>query len=255
MKLDGKKKWTAAIIAIAGTVVAQFAPEQQDAVMQVVQTLAPLVVGGLYIIAQWSHDEKKEQVKVEQEKTKRAEANNVAVTQEIDRLADEVSPLVEANYEPFDPEEFAGVDDKKLKNRAAQTYLDVSPITVFFAAQGKGKVTKCRHVDQALAYWDHLLNKVMDAFQHMFGFPYEEADQHLADDNQSCPYYSVDNMARQKGIHFWTMLRNVRWVIRKQSDLETLAETDIDWQQKLGKQSQTLFGVGSLASELLNTSQ
>jgi len=242
MTIDGKKKWTAALIAIAATVVAQFAPEQGDTIMGAVQSMAPLLVGGIYIIAQWAHDEKKEQVKIEAEKTRQVATGNAVL-----ELQEDVFPLVEeAYFEPFDLESF----DKKLEARAANTYLEVNPITVFFAAQDKGKATKCRHIDQSLSYWDFLVDKSMKAFEHMFGFRYDEADKHLADD-KTCPYYSVDNMARQKGIHFWNMLRTVRRVIKKQLELEELAETDIPWQSKLAPSDQTLFGLGNLAYELL----
>ena len=57
-------------------------------------------------------------------------------------------------------------------------------------------------------------------------------------------------MARQKGIHFWNMLRTVKRVIRKHGELEALAETDIPWQSKLAPHDQSLFGLGSLAGEL-----
>ena len=245
MKLDGKKKYTAALIAIAGTVVAQFAPEQGDTIMEAVQSFAPLLVGGIYIVAQWAHDEKKEQVKIEHEKTNQVSAGNAVL-----ELQEDIYPLVEeAYFEPFDMEAF----EKKLEARAANTYLEVNPITVFFAAQDKGKATKCRHIDQALAYWDFLLDKSMKAFEHMYSFRYDEADKHLAD-NKTCPYYSVDNMARQKGIHYWNMLRTLRQTIRKHSELDQLAYIDIPWQSKLSPHDQTLFGLGNLAYELMKHS-
>jgi len=242
MTIEGKKKWTAALIAIAATVVAQFAPEQGDTIMGAVESLAPLLIGAIYIIAQWAHDEKKEQVKIEAEKTRQVATGNAV----LELQGDVYSLVEEAYYEPFDMEAF----DKKLEARAANTYLEVNPITVFFAAQDKGKATRCQHIEQALSYWDFLVDKSMKAFEHMFGFRYDEADKHLADD-KTCPYYSVDNMARQKGIHFWNMLRTVRRVIKKQSELEELAETDIPWQSKLAPSDQTLFGLGNLAYELL----
>jgi len=243
MTIDGKKKYTAALIAIAGTVVAQFAPEQGDTIMQAVQSFAPLLIGGIYIVAQWAHDEKKEQVKIEAEKTRQVATGNAVL-----ELQGDIYPLVEeAYFEPFDMEAF----DKKLEARAANTYLEVNPITVFFAAQDKGKATKCRHVDQALSYWDFLLDKSMKAFEHMYGFRFDQAGKHLADDNKDCPYYSVDNMARQKGIHYWNMLRTLRGVIEKQSKLENLSATDIPWQSKLSPHDQSLFGLGNLAYELL----
>jgi len=246
MTIEGKKKWTAALIAIAATMAAQFAPEQEATITQAVKDLAPLFIGGIYILAQWKHDNQKEQVKIEQAKAGQSTTQAVAITE----LQEDIAPLLEETYfDPFDAEAF----EQKLKARAASTYLEVNPITVFFAAQDKGRATKCRHVDQALAYWQLLMDKSMKAFEHMFGFPYREADKHLADDDPKCPYYSVDNMARQKGIHFWNMLRTVRKTIRKQNELEILAVTNIPWTEKLAPYDRTLYGLGSLAGELLRT--
>jgi len=205
-----------------------------------------LLIGGIYILAQWKHDNQKEQVKIEQAKASQNTTQAAAITELIDNL----DPLIdEAYYDPFDAETF----ERKLEARAAGTYLEVNPITIFFATQDKGRATKCRHIDQALAYWQLHVDKSMKAFEHMFGFPYREADKHLADADPGCPYYSVDNMARQKGIHFWNMLRTVRKTIRKQNELEELATTSIPWTEKLAPYDQTLFGLGNLAGELLRT--
>lgn len=246
MTLEGKKKWTAALIAIAATMAAQFAPEQEATITQAMQNLAPLLIGGIYILAQWRHDGKKEEVKIEQAKATQSTTQAIAITE----LRDDLAPLIdEAYFDPFDAEGF----DKKLGARAASTYLEVNPITIFFAAQDKGKATKCQHIDQVSAYWQLLVDKSMKAFEHMFGFTYGEADKHLADDDKDCPYYSVDSMARQKGIHFWNMLRTVKRIIKKQLELEELAETSIPWQTNLAPYQQTLYGLGALAGELLRT--
>ena len=47
------------------------------------------------------------------------------------------------------------------------------------------------------------------------------------------------------------MLRQVRWVTRKQQDLEGLADTEVDWKAKLAPPQQTLYGLGTLAGELM----
>ena len=244
MKLDGKKKWTAAIMAIAGTVATQFAPEQENAIMEIAQSAAPMLIGGIYIIAQWWHDDKKEIVKVEHERTEQVKAH---ATEEMVELRQVIQPILEDLYfDPFDAEAF----EKKLDTRAARAYLQVDPITRYFAAIDRGRVTPCQHIDQAVAYWDFLLTKAREAFSFMFGFPYLEADQHLGD-NASCPYYSVDNMARQKGIHTWNMLLGVRRAERKLQEIEGLVECEVDWQAKIGKQDQTLYGLGERATILL----
>jgi len=246
-KLDGSKKFTADLLALLVAAVSLFGPAfipdlELAPILQGIGVIAPMVGAGIYHWKQGKQD-------VEKEKTKQAEA--VKVTTEATRVIQEaeiLKPLAEESYfEPFDQEAFA----KKLEARAAKTYLEVTPTTVYFASLDKGKVTKCAHIDQALAYWDFLITRVRAAFNHMYGFPYEEAHRHLADDNKDCPYYSVENMARQKGIHFWNMLRQVRWVSGKQADLEALALTDIEWKAKLSPRDQTLLAVGTLAGELL----
>lgn len=240
MKLDGKKKWTAALIAIAGTVVAQFAPEQESAIMETVQTMAPMVIGGIYIIMQWMHDDKKETVKVEQEKTIQVQAQAQAQLKTPDpELADETPPA------PFDPAAF----DEKVEHRAPEVYLDANDMTRFFAARDLGARTPCTYLNKAVDYWLYLLDKAHKAFICKFGFPYNEAEKHLGDD-KSCPYYSVDNMARQRGIDYYAMLRQLRWAERKVNDVEELSETDIDWYAKLERP--TLYSVGNLARQLLN---
>ena len=244
MTLEGKKKFIATITAIIASGLALFfTPEQVAPMTQTLAVLAPLALGFIYDFLQQRHDVKKEQVKIEVAKT-----NQIATGNAVLELQEDVFPLVEeAYFEPFDMETF----DKKLEARAANTYLEITPITVFFAAQDKGKATKCRHIDQALSYWDFLLDKSMKAFEFIYGFRYDEAGKHLADDNKDCPYYSVDNMARQKGIHFWNMLRTVRRTIKKHSELEELSDTNIPWQSKLAPSDQTLFGLGNLSYELL----
>jgi len=245
--MTGSKKFTADLAALLVAAVSLFGPAfipelELAPILQGIGVIVPMLGAAIYHWKQGKQD-------VEKEKTKQAEA--VKVTAEATKVIQEaeiLKPLAEESYfEPFDQEAFA----KKLEARAAKTYLEVTPTTLYFASLDKGKVTKCAHIDQALAYWDFLVTRVRAAFNHMYGFPYEEADTHLADDNKQCPYYSVENMARQKGIHFWNMLRQVRWISAKQADLESLALTDIAWQSKLSRSDQTLHGLGCLAGELL----
>jgi len=242
MTIDGKKKWTAALIAIAGTVVAQFAPEQESAIMETVQTMAPMLIGGIYIIMQWAHDDKKETVKVEHEKTVQVQAQAQAQAQlkTLDpELAEETPPA------PFDPAAF----DESVEQRAPEVYLDANDMTRFFAARDIGRSIRCTYLNKAVDYWLYLLDKAHKAFICKFGFPYNDAENHLGDD-KSCPYYSVENMARQRGIDYYAMLRELRWAERKVNDIEELYESDIDWYAKLERP--TLFSVGQLARQLLN---
>ncbi len=240
MKLDGKKKYTAAIIAIAGTVVAQFAPEQESAIMETVQTMAPMLIGAIYILAQLRHDDKKEAVKVEHEKTIQVQAQAQAQLKAPDpELAESLSPT------PFDPTAF----DEKVESRAPEVYLAANDMTRFFAARDIGRTAPCSYLNKAVDYWLYLLDKAHKAFICKFGFPYNDAENHLGDD-KSCPYYSVENMARQRGIDYYAMLRELRWAERKVNDIEELYQADIDWYAKLERP--TLFSVGQLARQLLN---
>ena len=246
--MTGKKKFTMFLITAATALINSYVadPDQAETFIQLATQYIPTLVvfaGALFGV------NRETKVDVEREKTKQAEATTMQTeAAKVIKEADILQPIAEeAYFDPFDHEAFA----KKLEARAARTYLEVTPATVYFASLDKGKSTRCQHLDQALAYWDFLVTRVRLAFTHMYGFPYEEADKHLADDNKDCPYYSVENMARQKGIHFWNMLRQVRWISRKQAELESLALTDIEWKARLSPTDQTLFGVGNLAYEML----
>jgi len=256
-QLEGKKKFIATVTAIVASGLALFlTPSQVAPLTQTLAVLSPLVLGFIYDLLQAKHDDKKEQVKVEVEKakvevekTKRMDSGKglqIVVDEVVELQQDLDSLKQEAYYEPFDAEAFG----KNLETRAAKTSGVVNPATILYAAESKGKITKCYDLDNALLYWDMLCTKTEDAFSFIFGYPYSEAEKHLADD-KTCPYYSVDNMARQKGIEYWAMLRNYRWHYEKVADLEALVESDIDWGAKLSKQNQTLFGLGALAGELL----
>jgi hypothetical protein len=105
-----------------------------------------------------------------------------------------------------------------VEEKAKQSYLEANDITRYFAAQDLGNTTRWASLYHQLAFQDYMVAKAFKAFEAKFGFPYAEADKHLAD-NKSCPYYSVDNMARQKGIDFWFMLRMVRNTIAKAEEL------------------------------------
>lgn len=125
-----------------------------------------------------------------------------------------VAQPVAAVAVPFNAEEF----DKLVEEKAKTDYLEANDITRYFAAQDLGNTSKWAGLYHQLAYQDYMVAKAMKAFESKFGFPYAEADKHLADDKK-CPYYSVDNMARQKGIDFWYMLRMVRQTLARANEL------------------------------------
>jgi len=242
MTLEGKKKYTAALIAIIGTIVIQFAPEQEDVVMQVVTTLAPLLVGGIYILTQGQHDKKKEEVKIEHEKSFQAEKAVILPVS-----IEQPDPAV--MIDEWDLPEFTELD-RRASMKAETDYFEANPMTNFFAAPSVMRNIKCVSIEQALAAWGWYEDKAEAAFAAKFGFPFGEAEEHLADD-KTCPYYSVDNMARQKSIHHWSMLRKVRKVKNSMEDLEDLDELQIDWSSGLAPKDRNLFTVGNYAKYLI----
>ena len=104
----------------------------------------------------------------------------------------------------FDVEAF----DKLVEEKANTDYLEANDITRYFAAQDKFNSTQWADEYHFRTAQDYLVNKAQAAFEYKFGYPYAEAEKHLADDKK-CPYYSVANMARQMGIDYWYMLRMV----------------------------------------------
>ncbi len=241
--LDGKKKFTATamgfLTSILGGLVTSGILTQQSAepVIQILAIAGPLALAFGYDIFQGVQDNKKETVKIEHEKTIQVQAQTTPSMP--------TPEVIEAAFPvPFDAEAF----DKKVESKAPETYLDANDMTRFFAARDLGRTTPCSYLNKAVDYWLYLLDKAHKAFICKFGYPYNEAENHLADD-KSCPYYSVENMARQKGIDYYAMLRELKWAERKVKDIEELYHSDIDWITKLERP--TLYSVGQLAQEML----
>ena len=103
---------------------------------------------------------------------------------------------------PFDVLEF----EDKVKARALNVYGIDNEIIKFFAATDLLGALPLDLTDYKTAIlFEAVAQHGLSAYDEKFGFEYEESEEHLKDDKK-CAYYSVANMARQKGIDFWSML-------------------------------------------------
>lgn len=139
-------------------------------------------------------------------------------------------------------------------------YGEVNPATIAYEARDKGMVTKCDHISWAQDYWSYLVSLYRDAFSHIWGYSYEEAREKVADPGcpccSTCPegcggHTNLESKARHLGMGYYAILLEVKRFLRKQQDLDELAQAPIDWKAKLGPQHQTLYYLGALASEIL----
>ena len=166
------------------------------------------------------------------------------------------APVVEAPPEPFDVQAFHSM----VVAAVSPSYGEVNPATTFYEAMDKGRATACEDISQAQDYWDYLSSLAADAFAYIWGYSYADALQNIAAPGcPKCPscgegcgsHQNIDSKARHMGMQFYTVLLDLRRILRQRADLEQLAAERIDWKSKLGPQNQTLFGLGALASELL----
>ncbi|MCK4722159.1 MAG: hypothetical protein KAT75_02590 [Dehalococcoidia bacterium] len=253
MKLDGKKKWTAALVAIAGTVVAQFAPEQESAIMETVQTMAPMLIGGIYIIMQWMHDDKKETVKVEHEKTEQVKAQSLTSSRITSGQADILEEVqAEIFYEPFDQETF----EKKVIARSKAAYFVDNPLTQFQAARDKALIATSRNVDKAKSYWYYYVKKGLAAFEFLFGFPYAQASENLTlqgKTGKSCTVPDLDFLALELGEGHYKLLGALKAAQRNLDQVSQLEQDMVAWvhPQSGAPQRWTLWTLGTHAKEIL----
>jgi len=243
MTLEGKKKFIATVTAIVASGLALFlTPEQVEPVTQLFAVVSPLVLGLIYDLLQGKHDIKKEEVKIEQEKSFQTEKATTPPAP-----IEQPDPVIMADtWSLPEPSEL----DRRASVLAAANYFESNPMTDFFNASIVLKNIECTSIEQALVAWGWYEDKAEAAFKEKFGFFLNEAEEHLADD-RSCPYYSVDNMARQKSIHHWAMLRKVRKVKNSIEELEDLDELQIDWSSGLAPRDRNLFTVGNYAKYLI----
>ena len=221
--LAGKKKYSAFLLPILVAIVQVFRldPETSRVIMDYLPTIAALLSGIAYIIVEGINDQAKIVGSAAIAEAQAASAppidNSVASASGGQAAASApaaTTQQTQVTQQTFNAEEF----DKLVEEKAKRDYLEANDITRYFAAQDLGNNTKYSGLYHQLASQDYLVAKAFKAFAAKFGYPYQEAEKHLADDGK-CPYYSVDNMARQKGIDFWFMLRMVRQTITRAQEL------------------------------------
>lgn len=116
-----------------------------------------------------------------------------------------VSPIIEQVPLPFNQEDW----EKRIDSYTASSYGIVTEITRFYASIDMLGSLPPDPTDYTTALkFDISARHGLAAYKEKFGFFYAESEKHLLDDKK-CQYYSVPNMARQKGIDFWSMLIKV----------------------------------------------
>jgi hypothetical protein len=227
--MDGKKKYSAFIITVLATMIPLFVqnPEARKTILDVVPSVAAALAGIFYIVTQGKVDSEKEIAK--------AVANGnggVTATQVIEAPAAQPQaqsqPVVEQPT-PFDPKAF---HEDVLANVQA-TYKETNQATIFYKARDKGSVTDCQHISQAVDYWNYLVDLAVDARDWLK----EQTEKKAGTCGRSPEYY--------------VFTRDFNTTIRAANALNELASSKVDWKAKLAPFNRTLYGVGTLAEQLL----
>jgi len=233
--LDGKKKYSAFIITILATMIPLFIqnPETQKTIMDYVPSIAAALAGIIYIVTQAGVDK-------EMEKAKTATAQAALVTANGTQnggYAPPVQPQTQSQPvaelpTPFDPKAF----HEDVLATVKATYTEVNQCTIFYKARDKGRVTDCQNISQAVDYWNYLVDLAVDAKDWLK----EETEKKKGECGRSPEYYVFN--------------RDFNTTIRAANALTELATSKIDWKAKLAPFNRTLYGVGTLAEQLLNPS-
>jgi len=235
--LDGKKKYSAFIITVLATLIPLFVqdPDTQKTFMDLVPSVAVIVAGSFYIVTQGGVD--KEKAKAETAVATAAMANGSAAagTTVSAALAEQAQAVIQQPVEPtpipFDPKAF----HEGVIATVKETYTEVNACTIFYKARDKGSVTDCQSISQAVDYWNYLVDLAVDAKDWI-----KEATEKTKGECGRSPEYYVFN-------------RDFNTTIRAANSLSGLATSKIDWKSKLAPFNRTLYGVGCLAEQLLDT--
>ena len=235
--LDGKKKYSAFIITVLATIIPIFIlePEAQQTFMEMVPSVAAAAAGIFYILTQGKIDAQKE-------KAKSAEAqinivsNGVGIeplsatsTQETQQSQQTQETSATLDVPPFDPKSF----HESVMSTVKETYTEANPCTIFYKARDKGSVTDCQNISQAVDYWNYLVDLAVDARDWIK----EQTEKKKGECGRSPEYYVFN--------------RDFNTTIRAANNLSELANSRIDWKAKLAPFNRTLYGVGTLAGQLL----
>jgi hypothetical protein len=236
--MDGKKKYSAFIITILATIIPLFVlePEAQKTFMDMVPSLAAAAAGVFYILTQGKID-------AEKEKTKTTGAQPAIVsngtpaqltqeTQQTQVTPEPQGAQVTLGIQAFDPKAF----HEGVMATVKETYTEVNPCTIFYKARDKGSVTDCQQVSQAVDYWNYLVDLTVDAKDWIK----EQTEKKKGECGRSPEYYVFN--------------RDFNTTVRAANNLSELASSKIDWKSRLAPFNRTLYGVGTLAGQLLENS-
>jgi len=233
--LDGKKKYSAFIITVLATLVPLFIqePEAQNVFMEMVPSVATAIAGIFYILTQGKIDMEKEKVKTTDAQaaivtnSSSASAHEAAVDTQQAQSGQEILPTIEITA--FDPKAF----HESVMASVKETYTEVNPCTIYYKARDKGAVTDCQHISQAVDYWSYLVDLAVDARDWIK----EQTEKQKGECGRSPEYYVFN--------------RDFNATVRAANSLSELASSGIDWKAKLAPFNRTLYGLGTLASQLL----
>ncbi len=234
--LDGKKKYSAFIITVLATMIPLFIqePEAQNTFMEMVPSIATAVAGIFYILTQGKIDVEKEKVKPVD-----AQAGIVANDAAAPLPAAQVQEIQQIQETPaaievpaFDPKAF----HESVMATVKETYTEVNPCTIYYKARDKGAVTDCQHISQALDYWNYLVDLAVDAKDWIK----EQTEKKKGECGRSPEYYVFN--------------RDFNATVRAANSLSELDASGIDWKARLAPFNRTLYGLGTLAAQLLESS-
>jgi hypothetical protein len=231
--LDGKKKYSAFIVTVLATLVPLFIqePEAQKTFMDMVPSLAAAVAGVFYILTQGKIDAEKENARATEAQAAIISAGAAATSAQETPTTQEIQETVSASV-TFDPKAF----HEDVMATVKETYTEVNPCTIFYKARDKGSVTDCQHISQAVDYWNYLVDLAVDAKDWIK----VQTESKKGECGRSPEYYVFN--------------RDFNTTIRAANSLSELAASRIDWKAKLAPFNRTLYGVGTLAEQLLECS-
>jgi len=223
--LDGKKKYSAFIITMLATIIPLFIqePEAQKTFMDMLPSLAAVAAGVFYILTQGKID-------AEREKTKTAEAQAAIVSNGAPAPSTQETPAT-LGAQVFDPKAF----HEGVMATVKETYTEVNPCTIFYKARDKGSVMDCQHISQAVDYWNYLVDLAVDAKDWIK----EQTEKKKGECGRSPEYYVFN--------------RDFNTTIRAANSLSEFAGSKIGWKSRLAPFNRTLYGVGTLAEQLLES--
>jgi len=237
--LDGNKKYSAFIITILATLIPLFVqdPEAQKTFMDMVPSVAVLIAGIFYLVTQGGVDKEKAKTEAVVAQAEAAMADRSAAFGTPNGVAAQPAAVAQQPIEPtpipFDPKAF----HEGVMATVKETYTEVNACTIFYKARDKGSVTDCHHISQAVDYWNYLVDLAVDAKDWIK----EQTELKKGECGRSPEYYVFN--------------RDFNTTIRAANALTELATSKIDWKSKLAPFNRTLYGVGTLAEQLLEYSR